>query len=648
LTAERLSAPLSANGPGTDVALLCETLNCVAYAFSVDTDGGVTVDWVVGSISGACPVPLRALLAGAPPGGQTAQAQAHLAKLLAGNASQMDLVCRCEQGQSLRVRDSAQPEFNKFGRVARILGTVRDISGELWARQDNALDIWRHRIAEHLDVGLTCWDIDDRLVLVNRAFGGLHSALATLVRPGMSVRTLITAVARSGEIVIDGSRRSWIESTLEDVRNDRAREHALVDGRWLEVTPVHFAEGAILRIQDISSQKGGERALRLAKEVAETANMKKSRFLRAANHDLRQPLATLKILIYSSFDVVEEAKRRDLLHSMDVTVGIMDEILGSLLQIGQLDAGRIATRIVHFQTAQVLERLKIEFGPQAEAKGLKLRVAPSHVTITSDRVLLERILSNFIANAIRFTETGAILVGARRRGSNLEIQVWDTGCGIADDQLALIFEEFHQVANQPSHRQRGLGLGLNIAYRLAELLEHDIDVRSTVGRGSMFSVSVPVGNVWQSDLGEPEISERIGGEFLDVKVLVIEDNELLRRTVCLMLDRWGVKVTESSDGETALSRFADGAEPRPDLVLVDYRLPNGRAGTEVMADLRRIFGQDLPGIVATADTDPTLIARIRAEGLPVLIKPINPARLRSAMHHLLFEQRREPIKMDEA
>jgi CheY-like chemotaxis protein len=154
--------------------------------------------------------------------------------------------------------------------------------------------------------------------------------------------------------------------------------------------------------------------------------------------------------------------------------------------------------------------------------------------------------------------------------------------------------------------------------------------------------------VWQSDLGEPEISERIGGEFLDVKVLVIEDNELLRRTVCLMLDRWGVKVTESSDGETALSRFADGAEPRPDLVLVDYRLPNGRAGTEVMADLRRIFGQDLPGIVATADTDPTLIARIRAEGLPVLIKPINPARLRSAMHHLLFEQRREPIKMDEA
>ncbi|GLK69306.1 PAS domain-containing hybrid sensor histidine kinase/response regulator [Hansschlegelia plantiphila] len=645
-TTDLRPAPAPRPGPGADVALLCETLNCVAYAFAL-TESGLSLEWVVGSISGAAPLPLRSLLAGEQ-GSQSAQVQAHLNKLIAGNASQIDLVCRCEQTAALRVRDSAQPEFDKHGRVARILGTVRDIAGELWARQDNALDVWRHRIAEHLDVGLACWDVDEKLVLVNRSFGGLHPSLATFVRPGVSARSLISAVAHSGEIVIEGRRREWIAETLDDLRSERAREHALADGRWLEVTPVRFAEGMILRVQDISSQKGGERALRLAKEVAETANLKKSRFLRAANHDLRQPLATLKILIYSSFDVAEEAKRHDLLHSMDVTVGIMDEILGSLLQIGQLDAGRIATRVVHFQMAQVLERLKIEFSPQAEAKGLAFRVAASHVTVESDRVLLERILSNFIANAIRFTETGAILIGARRRGSHLDIQVWDTGCGIAEDQLTLIFEEFHQVADQPSHRQRGLGLGLNIAYRLADLLEHEIDVRSTVGRGSMFSVSVPIGNVWQSDLGEPEISERIGGEFLDVKVLVIEDNELLRRTVCLMLDRWGVKVTEASDGETALSRFADGTEPRPDLVLVDYRLPNGRAGTEVMADLRGLFGQDLPGIVATADTDPALIARIRSEGLPVLIKPINPARLRSAMHHLLFEQRREPVRTGEA
>ena len=413
----------------------------------------------------------------------------------------------------------------------------------------------------------------------------------------------------------------------------------LADGRWIEVTTTRFAEGTIARTLDVTSQKGGERALRQAKEIAETANLKKSRFLRAANHDLRQPLATLKILIYSSFEMQNEVKRREVLHSMDITVGIMDEILGSLLQIGQLDAGRIAAKVSHFQIKQIIDRLCTEFRPQAEAKGLKLRTVESYETVLSDRALLERILSNFIANAIRFTETGTILIGPRRRGSALELQVWDTGCGIAADQLELIFEEFHQVDGQESARQRGLGLGLNIALRLTQLLGHSINVRSKIDKGSVFSVMVPFGDIWQSDLGEPEISERIGGEFLNIKMLVIEDNEPLRNTVCSMLEKWGVNVTEASDAERAVSVFTE-KEYDFDLALVDYRLPSGRAGTEVLEELRRKSGRTLPGIVTTADNDPELIARLRAEGLPVLIKPINPVRLRSVMHYLLYEQDR--------
>ena len=622
----------------TDAELLCGSLDCVGYAFGVDTSRTPQFSWVTGSIQGASPVPIRALLDGRLES-QRERVQAHLDKLLDGNRSEIELTWRTE-GAIFRIRDSAQPAFDRHGRVVRIVGSVRHLGSEAWDAQGFEQRAWKEQIYDHIDFGLACWDSEGCLVLANRCFRDLHRAIATSAAPGSSIRAFVTMIARSGEVSIKGSRRVWIEETLRDFRNERSRDHRLADGRWIEASTIKFAEGVILRVHDITLLKNSEHSLRQAKEVAETANHKKSRFLRAANHDLRQPLATLKILIYSSFNLDDDAKRRELLHSMDVTVGIMDEILGSLLQIGQLDAGRIATRIAHFQIRQALEPLAIEFGPQAEAKGLKLKVLPSCETIQSDRALLGRILSNLIANAIRFTETGKIVVGARKRNGMLNIEVWDSGCGIAEDQLELIFEEFHQVADQNRERQRGLGLGLNIAHRLSQLLDHEINVRSWPGRGSMFSVSVPLGDIWKSQLGEPEISERIGGEFLGVKVLVVEDNEPLRRSVCEMLDRWGVQVTEACDGDRALALFEDGVRDF-DLALVDFRLPNGRSGPDVLRELRSIAEREIPGIVATADNDPSLIGRIRAEGLPVLIKPINPARLRSAMHHLLYEHGRE-------
>ena len=617
----------------SDAELLCESLDCVGYALDVSPSGAPALTWMSGSIHGVVPVPIKALLQGGLVS-HHARVRSHLDKLLDGNRSEIELVWRSD-GSAFRIRDTARPAFDRHGRVVRIVGAVRLLGSEAWDRQESQQVLWKEHIYDHIDFGLACWDADGKLVLANRRFRELHRLISTSIAPGVSIKSLVTGIARSGEIVMDGPRNAWIEETLRDFRNERSRDYCLADGRWVEASTIQFPEGAILRVHDVTLLKNSEQSLRQAKEVAETANHKKSRFLRAANHDLRQPLATLKILIYSSFNVEAEAKRRELLHSMDVTVGIMDEILGSLLQIGQLDAGRIAARIAHFQIRQVLEPLAIEFAPQAEAKGLKIKVVTSCETVQSDRALLGRILSNLIANAIRFTEYGKIVVGARKRGATLDIEVWDTGCGIADDQLEMIFEEFHQVAD----RQRGLGLGLNIAHRLSMLLDHEIRVRSWPGRGSVFSVSLPLGNIWQSELGEPEISERIGGEFLGVKVLVIEDNEPLRRSVCEMLDRWGVQVTEACDGDRALALFADG-NCDFDLALVDFRLPNGRSGPDILKDLRMIADREIPGIVATADNDPALIGLIRAEGLPVLIKPINPARLRSAMHHLLFEHGR--------
>lgn len=623
----------------SDAELLCESLGCVGYAFDVGVAGVPAFAWASGSVQGQVAVPLRSFLEGSL-GDQHARVKLHLEKLLNGNRSEIELIWRRE-GTAFRIRDSAQPAFDRHGRVVRIVGTVRHLSAVTWDGYVGQ-SFWKEQAYDHIDFGLACWDTDGRLVLANRRFRDLHGLIANSVVPGTSIRAFVTMIARSGEVMIDGPRHVWVIETLSDFKNERSRDYRLADGRWIEASTIHFAEGSILRVHDVTQLKSSAHSLRQAKEVAETANLKKSRFLRAANHDLRQPLATLKILVYSSFGVEDEEKRRELLHSMDVTIGIMDEILGSLVQIGQLDAGRIAARITHFQLRQVLEPLAIEFRPQAEVKGLKMSVVASCETVRSDRALLGRILSNLIANAIRFTETGKIVVGARKRGAMLDIEVWDTGCGIAEDQFEMIFEEFHQVAEQSRGRQRGLGLGLNIAHRLSMLLDHDINVRSWQGRGSVFSVRVPLGNIWQSDLGEPEISERIGGEFLQVKVLVVEDNEPLRRTVCDMLQGWGVEVTEASDSERAFALFESGAH-HFDLALVDFRLPSGRAGTDVLKELCAIAGREIPGIVATADNDPALINQIRAQGLPVLIKPINPARLRSAMHHLLYEHDRGSV-----
>ncbi|GAA2890829.1 hypothetical protein GCM10010837_51150 [Aminobacter niigataensis] len=617
-------------------------MDCVGYAFDVSTAGAPIFAWATGTVQRQLAVPLRSFLEGSL-GDQQTRVKLHLEKLLGGNRSEIELIWKRE-GTAFRIRDSAQPAFDRHGRVVRIVGTVRHLGAVIWDSYAGE-NFWKEQAYDHIDFGIACWNTAGRLVLVNRKFRDLHGLIANSVAPGTKIEALVTMIARSGEVMIDGPRHKWVNETLSDLKNERSRDHRLADGRWIEASTIHFAEGTILRVHDVTQLKSSEHSLRQAKEAAETANFKKSRFLRAANHDLRQPLATLKILVYSCFGVKDEEKRRELLHSMDVTIGIMDEILGSLVQIGQLDAGRIETRITHFQLRQVLEPLAIEFRPQAEAKGIKMGVVASCETVQSDRALLGRILSNLIANAIRFTETGKIVVGARKRDAMLNIEIWDTGCGIAEDQLEMIFEEFHQVAEQSHDRQRGLGLGLNIAHRLSILLDHDINVRSWPSRGSVFSVSVPLGSIWKSDLGEPEISERIGGEFLDVKMLVVEDNEPLRRTVCDMLDGWGVQVTEASDSEQAIALFERGAY-HFDLALVDFRLPNGRAGTDVLKELCEIAGREIPGIVATADNDPTLIKQIRAQGLPVLIKPINPTRLRSAMHHLLYEHGRDLLSHD--
>jgi signal transduction histidine kinase/CheY-like chemotaxis protein len=489
--------------------------------------------------------------------------------------------------------------------------------------------------------GVAVWDATGRLQFFNQPFAEMYHAIAARLVPGLAYGDFLVALAQSGELVLEdhgggGSAPRWIEQEAGAFGSDRTSEQNHADGRTFELSQSSYGDGAVVQVvNDITIAKRGERALRKARDIAEAADQSKSRFLRAANHDLRQPLATLKILIYNCMTEEDEAHRKDLLHAMDISVAIMEDLLGALLQIGQLDAGKIVPRQKTFQISQILERLAIQFGHQAREKGVGFEVVHSSASIVSDKALLERILSNFVANAIRYTEVGRILVGCRRIGSRLRIEVWDTGRGIAEEHIGRIFDEFYQVTGSKHAKHRGLGLGLNIVKRLSALLEHKITVRSQPGRGSLFAIEVPAGNVWQSDVGEPEISEMIGGEFAGLPILIVEDDEVLRQATKDLLERWGITVHAATDEEEA-HEFLRNSGLRPRLVIADYSL-RGQHGTDVVNSIRAFLGEKLPSIIVTADTDPALIGRIKSEGFPVLIKPVSPPRLRVLMHNLLYE-----------
>ncbi len=409
------------------------------------------------------------------------------------------------------------------------------------------------------------------------------------------------------------------------------------DGRILVASDSALPEGGrISLLSDVTEFRRAMQALTQARDRAAAADQSKSRFLRAANHDLRQPLASLKILVYSCLVADSEEQRKNALHAMDVSVAIMEDLLGSLLNIGQLDAGKIEPAISTFQVSSVLSRLNVQFAHRAREKGLDLRIVPSKLAVVSDRVLLERILSNLVGNAIRYTEVGRVLVGCLRRGRHLRIFVADTGIGIAPEHQEAIFEEFYRVSDSQANGSHSLGLGLNIARRLSNILGHPMDLESTLGKGTAFHVDVPIGNVWHSGTGEPEISERIGGEFAGLCCLVLEDDKMLREALTSMLERWGLSVVTIDDFDHAAKAVSE-LPKQPDIILTDYRLRGRIQGTDLVSEINEVLEKPCPALVMTAETAPEVVDGIKASGFPLLIKPVSPPALRVVMHNLLFE-----------
>ncbi|GAB5469379.1 MAG: hypothetical protein Kilf2KO_24090 [Rhodospirillales bacterium] len=486
-------------------------------------------------------------------------------------------------------------------------------------------------------VGLALWDDFDRLVLCNEAFSQRFAFMQSQLGEQISHTGFLKTLVGSGLLVTPLSRQDWLEKEHNACLVNATSEYLFTDGSSLRVERRSLPGlGRLTSFHDITLARRTEIALEKARDAATASDQTKSRFLRAANHDLRQPLAALKILIYNCMAAEDAAEREHLLHAMDVSVSIMEDLLGALLNIGQLDAGKIEPKISTFQVSTLFDRIRLQFAHQARELGLELRVVSSAYALKSDRSLLERIVSNFVGNALRYTETGGVVVGCRRSGKFVKIEVWDSGCGIDEDHHETIFGEFFRISETQVYRKHSLGLGLNICKRLAAMLDHDIAVRSTPGKGSVFSVKVPVGNIWHSDIGEPEISERIGGEFTGLLAVVLEDDSILREALVSLLDRWGMDVLSIESLESVPLALQD-LEREPDLIITDYRLRGGVQGTDIAGQINDCLEKPCPAIVVTADTDPELIENIRRQGFPVLIKPVSPPSLRVMMHNILYE-----------
>jgi len=384
----------------------------------------------------------------------------------------------------------------------------------------------------------------------------------------------------------------------------------------------------------ISPSAGAAEALGAAKREAEQANLGKSRFLAAASHDLRQPLQTLSFLQGILAKKITDEAILGLVDRLAETVSAMSGMLDTLLDINQLEAGIVRHEIVDFPVKLVLDELRSQFAYHETDVRLDWRVVPSSLTVRSDPRLLAQMIRNLVSNAVKYTETGKVLLGCRRRGDKLRIEVWDTGSGIPVEQLSAIFEEFHQLDNPARERSKGLGLGLAIVQRLAELLGHTVDVRSRPGKGSVFSVEVPLGAanaIVQSQLGQtdPIISVHAGAT-----VLIIEDEPAMRETLKLLLDGEGYRTVAAADGKTALE-LAKREAVRPDLVLADYNLPNGPNGLQVVASLQEMLGRAVPAIILSGDISTDTLREIARQGRTHLGKPVTAAALIDLIRQLL-------------
>lgn len=414
--------------------------------------------------------------------------------------------------------------------------------------------------------------------------------------------------------------------------------HKTGDERWGAVSWQTITDdqgeaiGYRTSVRDITGRKHTEQALRRAQQVAEKASADKSQFLAAASHDLRQPIQAANMFagaLQSSSDIAENER---IVTSLQSALDAAGELLDALLDVSRLDSGVMSVKHEAVYLSDIFEEIETEFAGLTVEKNLELRVIATSQLIAGDFVMLLRVVRNLVSNAIRYTESGRVLVGARRHGTDVRVEVWDTGIGIADEDLGIVFDDFRQLGNTERDRRKGLGLGLSIVRRAADLLGVSVSVRSEIGKGSVFAVtgSREVRSIDQK-------AAPVAYEDIDLRgrvVLCIDDDAMQLEALGMLFGQWDMHVLSAVSGTSACEAL-DASTKVPDLVIADFRLREGETGVDAIRAVSRRLGKPVPAIVLTGDTEPARIAEAAASGHGLLHKPVSPSVLRQAINDVL-------------
>ena len=378
--------------------------------------------------------------------------------------------------------------------------------------------------------------------------------------------------------------------------------------------------------------------LAVAKEASEKANLSKTRFLAAASHDVLQPLNAALLSISVLEDLQESEAGRRLTRQIERSLDTMNDLLKTLINISKLDAGVVQPRIETLAVQPVFKELQSNFSPIAGEKALKLKFLTGNHHIKTDRTMFQRILQNLISNGLRYTTSGGVLVAGRLRQNQLWIDVIDTGCGISTEHHDQIFEEFHRGPLPSGHKRdanSGLGLGLSIVRRMVLALNHDLELKSEVGKGSRFRLKLPLATNVQSKSAptgtrEPKLSAHLQG----AKILLLENDPASIEAATLLLQQWGCETAVAGTMSEAIATLGD-TNWQPDLIIADQHLDQGDLGTIVVDQARAYLNRFIPALVVTADPTKAVEIQVRELNMELMQKPVKPAQLRALLSHLL-------------
>ena len=506
---------------------------------------------------------------------------------------------------------------------------------------------------DHVRQGIAVFDKDLQLICWNRQFGEIIDLPPGLIRVGVGLADILRFNStRRGDLSADRAEQ-FVSTQIERYMSgnepflERFSEGVVIEVRsnqmpdggiattFTDITASVEAAEALERSNETLERRVRERteeltrlnaALAHAKGEAEAANISKTKFLAAASHDILQPLNAARLYVTSLTERGTQEDRR-LVDNIDASLEAVEEILVALLDMSRLDTGALRPEFANFRIDELLHQIELEFAPLAAAKGLELTFMPCALVVRSDRRLLRRLIQNLVSNAIKYTPEGRVLVGCRRRGNDLRIDVYDTGVGIPQSKWRDIFVEFRRL-DQGARIARGLGLGLSVVERVARVLDCKIELESEAGGGSHFAVAVPRSNEAPIELPARDQVRVDSSQLAGITALCVDNEPSVLDGMETLLSGWGCQVLKSADLASALTAVSESSL-MPNGLLVDYHLDQGN-GIEAIAALRHHYG-DLPAILITADRSPAVREQAREENIQVLHKPIKPAALRALL-----------------